>query len=32
VCGEFEVAPQQAETETLEFIAALEAAGMIEEV
>jgi hypothetical protein len=31
VRGEFEVAPQQAETETFEFIAALEAAGMIEE-
>lgn len=30
VCGEFEVAPEQAEKETSEFIAALEAAGMIE--
>jgi hypothetical protein len=30
VCGEFEVAREQAETETSEFIAALEAAGMIE--
>lgn len=27
---EFEVAPEQAETETSEFIAALEAAGMVE--
>lgn len=30
VCGEFEVAREQAEKETSEFIAALEAAGMIE--
>ena len=30
VRGEFEVAPEQAEKETAEFIAALEAAGMIE--
>jgi hypothetical protein len=30
VCGEFEVGREQAEKETTEFIAALEAAGMIE--
>jgi len=30
VCGEFDVAREQAEKETSEFIAALEAAGMIE--
>jgi len=30
VCGEFEVAREQAEKDTSEFIAALEAAGMIE--
>lgn len=30
VCREFDVAREQAETETTEFIAALEAAGMIE--
>lgn len=30
VRGEFEVAPEEAEKETLEFIAALESAGMIE--